>query len=440
MAIILKCEKGNFDGTGVVKYQNKSYNIFGILPDEEGLFSIEGGKWLKLDKIIKKSDLRIKPLCPVSDVCGGCQYQHISYEDEIKIKNDYIADLFSYLKMPLKKINEMYNPYYYRNKCQMAYKLSKTKKVVSGLYEEHTHRVVPVEECVLHAKPASKVIQALNEVLSKHKIEPYDERTGEGTIRHVLIRYGFFSKETMVVLVTNGEMFPGRNNVLKDLKSRDLGITTIVQNYNFRDTSIVLGENERIIYGPGYIYDTLGDLKFKISSRSFYQVNTVGMKRLYEKAVAMADIKNTDIVLDAYSGIGTISLFASKSAKAVYGVELNKDAHSDAIVNARINKITNCTFINEDATAFMNKNAGNMKTDIIIMDPPREGSTIEFIKAIGKIKPKKIIYVSCDPKSLKRDLKDIFLEGYKISDMEFFDMFPRTFNIETVVCLVKKED
>jgi 23S rRNA (uracil1939-C5)-methyltransferase len=364
---------------------------------------------------------------------------HVSYEYEQKLKQDYLNELFKPFVSNV-KLNATFEPTHYRNKCQMTYKLSKSKKVVCGFYEEYSHRLVTVSDCMLQSKQANKIIAELNKILSKHKIMPYDERTREGIIRHVYVRYGFNTKEAMLVIVTNGEFFPGRNNVLKDLLKLDLGITTVIQNYNHRDTSIVLGEENKVLYGPGFIYEKVGNYKFKISPNSFFQVNTLAMKKLYDKAIEMAEIKKTDRVIDAYCGVGTISIFASKYAKEVIGVELNKQAIKDAKINQKINNITNINFIADDATNFMTHMAKErFEVDVVIMDPPREGSTKQFINAIGYLKPKKVVYISCDPKTLKRDLYDFGENNYYVEKIEGFDNFSKTQHLECAAVLVRKE-
>lgn len=435
-----KCIKMNFDGSGVIKYKNEDFNIKNLLLNEEATINVENkGKktFLSVDKILTKSNDRINPVCPHFLECGGCQYLHMSYESESLLKENYLKELFSkFTDISLLPFISMKDEYFYRNKCQMTYKLSKSKKVVCGFYEENSHHIVPVSDCKIQSKEATQVINAFNEALTKNKIAPYDEKTNTGVIKHVVVRYGFTSKELMLVIVTNGEIFPGRNNVVKDLLKKQLPITTIVQNYNPRETSIVLGDKERVLYGPGFIFDEINGIKFKISSRSFYQINPVGTSKLYQKAIELAKIKSTDIVLDTYCGIGTIGMFAAKHAKQVIGVELNKDAYIDAISNAKSNKIGNITFVNKDSTKYMVELANNKeKIDILILDPPRDGSTKEFINAVKMLAPRQVVYVSCEPKTLIRDLYLFSNIGYSVKQVQGFDMFPRTFNIETVVCL-----
>ncbi len=418
-----------------IEINNKKYLIHGVIDGEDILVETDA-KYPYLKEVIKKSPHRIEFN---KEEVGGAQFYHIDYSYELLLKEKYLNNLFKPFHLNKIKINGMENPYNYRNKVQMTYKLSKTKRIIYGLYEEYSHNIVTADNNILQSTKANLVIKELNKILVKHKIRPYDEKTREGNLRHVLIRYGFNSNELMLVLVTNGEMFPGRNNVITDLKKLSLGITTIVQNYNSRDTSIVLGDKEKVLYGPGFIYEYVGDYKFKISPQSFFQINTNGMKTLYDLAMKKANITKNDIVIDAYSGVGTISIFASKYAKYVYGVELNKNAIFDAKQNAKINNVKNVEFILNDATNYLT-NLAKIKehVDVVIMDPPREGSTKAFINAIKYLNVKKVIYISCNPETLKRDLYQFVDNNYKIESIEAVDMFPKTVCVETVTLMVSK--
>lgn len=431
--------KVSYEADALVEIKDKTYKIHDCIEGEDILVETEG-KYPTLSKILKPSVHRIKDGCPYQKECGGCQFMHMEYSYEVEQKKKFLQDLFQGIKnIPEIEVISTYEPTHYRNKSQMTYKLSKTKKVVCGFYEEYSHRLITVEDCMLQSKASNKVIQELNKILSKHKIKPYDEMTRTGVLRHVLVRYGFQTKELMLVLVTNGEMFPGRSNVVKDLLKLNLNITTIVQNYNARDTSIVLGDKNKILYGPGFIYELLGDYKFKISPNSFFQVNSLGMKKLYSLAINSAQIKNTDIIVDAYCGVGTISIFASKYAKEVIGIELNKQAVQDANINARINKIQNVSFICDDATNYITNAAKNRaKLDCLIMDPPREGSTPQFINAISYLKPRTVLYISCNPLTLKRDL-NLFKDFYQIKSIVGYDNFPRTKHVEAIALLELKK-
>lgn len=436
----LKCIKDDFYGNGIVLYNGEEKKIPGLIEGEIGVFeAVKNGKYtnLHLLDIKNKSEYRIEPKCPIYKECGGCQFQHMTYEHELKIKKDFLLDLFKTSRtLKINDVIKLDKPGCYRDKCQMTYKLSKSKKVVCGFYEEKSHKVQPITNCNIQNDKATAIIEGINKALTKNKIQPYDERSKNGVIRHIVIRIGEFTNEIMVSLVTNGEFFPGRKNVINDILKQNLGITTIVQNYNDRDTSIVLGEKERVLYGPGFIYDKINEFKFKISSRSFYQVNPKGMKMLYQKAIENLGIKKTDVVLDAYSGVGTIGILMSKYAKEVYSVELNHDAYKDAIINAKINNVKNINFFNDDSTKFILDCAkNNVKFDLLVLDPPREGSTKEFINAVGMLKPHRVVYVSCEPKTLQRDLYDFTKNNYKMISIDSVDMFARTSNLECICVL-----
>ncbi len=416
-----------------VEINNKTYLIHNVIDGETISVDTEK-KYPELKEVIVKSPYRIDYKV---DECGGANFMHVTYDYEIKLKHDHINELFKPFRGK-KDINiiPMENPYNYRNKSIMTYKLSKTKKIVCGLYEEYSHNVITANNNILQAEKTNKIINELNRILTKNKIQIYDERTRTGVLRHVYIRASFNTDDVMVTLVTNGEMFPGRNNVINDLKKANLGITTVVQNINTRDTSIVLGDKERILYGPGFISEKVSNYKFKISPKSFFQVNTKGMEILYNKALEKANITKNDIVIDAYCGVGTISIFASKYAKHVYGVELNKDAVNDAKINQKINNINNITFIADDATNYMTKLAKVREhIDVVIMDPPRDGSTKQFINAIKYLNAKKVIYISCNPDTLKRDLYLFSENDYIVKDLEAVDMFPRTLHSEMIAVI-----
>ncbi len=416
---------------------NKKYLIHDVI-DGETISVDTTKKYPELKEVIKKSEHRIDYKV---DECGGAHFMHVDYPYELSLKENRLNDLFKGFKLKDKiNIVGMDNEYNYRNKTTMTYKLSKSKNIVCGLYEDYSHNVVTANNNILQCTKANEVAVAINKILTKNKISIYDEKTRTGVLRHIQIRYGFNSNELMVTLITNGEMFPGRNNVVSVLKKLNLGITTIVQNYNSRDTSIVLGDRDRVLYGPGFIYEYVNEYKFKISPKSFFQVNTKGMEKLYSLALSSANISKNDIVIDAYSGVGTISIFASKNAKHVYGVELNKDAVRDAEINKKINNINNVTFINDDATNFITKLAKNREhVDIVIMDPPRDGSTKAFINAIKYLNAKKVIYVSCNPETLKRDLYQFAENDYYVDKITGVDMFPRTISMECVATISLKK-
>lgn len=376
--------------------------------------------------------------CKFNKECGGCQYLEKTYQEELDLKQKYVSNLFKKIKYTDKiEIIGADDPYYYRNKVQMAFRLSKTKRMISGIYQEHSHNIVAVSDCLIQSKKINEVLKKINEVLTKNKIQPYSQ--GKGLVKHVLVRYGYSSKQLMVVIVTNSEMFPGRSNVVKDLLKAQPDITTIIQNINSRDTTIVLGNKERVLYGKGFISDKLSGLTFKISSKSFFQINPPQTEKLYNLALDLADIRPNQYVVDAYSGIGTIGLCASKQAKHVVCVENNPDAVTDAKNNAKNNNITNINFICEDSTNFlMNLADTKNRVDLLFMDPPRSGSTYKFIKSISNLKIPRVVYISCDPETLVRDLEIFTSLNYVVKKVKLVDMFPRTKHIETVCLCIKR--
>ena len=332
----------------------------------------------------------------------------------------------------------MDNPEHYRCKVHAVFTHDKKGNPLSGIYREGTHEVVPVESCLLENQKADAIIASIRGMLKSFKIKTYDEDNGYGLLRHVLIRIGRNTGEIMVVLVTVSPIFPSKNNFVKALRKEHPEITTVVLNVNDKQTSMILGDKEKPIYGPGFIYDTCCGMKFKISPKSFYQVNPVQTEILYNTAIKMANLKGDEVALDCYSGVGTIGIIASPFVKEVISVELNKDAVKDAKLNAKINEVKNITFYENDATRFMQQMAeSGDKADLVFMDPPRAGSTPEFIDSLTVLSPKKVVYISCSPDSLSRDLAIMTKKGFKVEKVVPVDMFPHTRSIETVCLLTK---
>ena len=376
--------------------------------------------------------------CPAAKKCGGCQYQGIPYEEQLKQKQIQVRKLLgSFGKV--KPIIGMENPYHYRNKVHAVFDRQKNGTIVSGVYQEGTHKVVPVTECLIEDQKADAIINDIRGLLKSFKIKVYNEDTRYGLLRHVLIRRGFASGEIMVVLVLASPILPSKNNFVKALLKLHPEITTVLINVNDKKTSMVLGEKETVIYGKGYIEDQLCGCRFRISAKSFYQVNPVQTEVLYGKAVELAGLTGEERVLDAYCGIGTIGMIAAKSAREVIGVELNKDAVRDAVRNAKLNGIKNIRFFQGDAGAFMRKMAMQKeKADVVFMDPPRSGSTEEFMESAVRLSPEKIVYISCNPETLARDLKYLTKKGYQMKEAWPVDMFGFTGHVETVVLLSRK--
>lgn len=385
----------------------------------------------------KNAKKRTSP-CPVYEQCGGCQLLHLSYKEQLAKKQKMMEELLKGI-CPVKPIIGMKNPLHYRNKVHAVFGHDRKGNPLSGVYKEGTHILVPIESCLIEDEKADEIIGTIRGMLKSFKIRTYDEDTGYGFLRHVLVRRGFATGEIMVVLVTASPVFPSKNNFVKALRDKHPEITTIVQNINYRSTSMVLGDKEHVLYGKGYIEDVLCGLRFRISSKSFYQVNPVQTEVLYHKALELAGLTGKEKVLDAYCGIGTIGLIASRKAGAVIGVELNPDAVRDAVQNAKMNDVKNIQFYCNDAGRFMVNMAEKGETvDVVLMDPPRSGSTKEFIDAVAKMGPKRVVYVSCGPETLARDLRMFGGKGYWAVEAWPVDMFGGTGHVETVVLLEKK--
>lgn len=376
-----------------------------------------------------------KAKCPVFGKCGGCQYLDAEYQETLRIKQQELKELFG-KSYRVHSVVGMENPYHYRNKVHAVFDHDRKGQPISGVYREGTHEVIPVEECLIEDKKSGEIIQTVKGLLKSFKIRTYDEDTGYGLLRHVLVRRGFATGQIMVVLVTASPVFPSKNNFVRALREKHPEITTIVQNINGRGTSMVLGNKEHVLFGRGYIEDVLCGCTFRISSRSFYQVNPVQTEKLYQKALELAELQGVERVVDAYCGIGTIGIIAAKKAKEVIGVELNADAVHDAVINAKQNHCENIRFYCKDAGDFLVEMAEQGEhADVVILDPPRSGSTETFMDCVAKLAPKKVVYVSCGPDTLARDLKYFAKLGYKGTEVFGFDLFPFTKHIETIILL-----
>lgn len=373
--------------------------------------------------------------CPYIKKCGGCQLQHYNYQRQLKEKQDQVTALLGKF-CHVEDIMGMDNPYYYRNKVHAVFHTDKRGNIISGVYEAGTHKVVNVDTCLIEDQRADKIIVTIRGMLKSFKIKTYNEDTGQGLLRHVLIRIGHNSGQIMVVLVLGSHIFPSKNNFIKALLKMHPEITTIVMNVNNKRTSMVLGERDQVLYGKGYIEDSLCGMIFRISPKSFYQINPVQTQVLYRKAIELASLNGKETIIDAYCGTGTIGLIASTHVNKVIGVELNKDAVKDAIVNAKRNKVNNIYFYNMDAGEFMRQMAHeNQTADVVFMDPPRSGSTNQFLDSMCLMKPKSIVYISCNPVTLERDLSYLVERGYKAVKAIPVDMFPGTEHVETI-CLI----
>ena len=386
----------------------------------------------------KREKPQLPEKCKVWKKCGGCQFQGVPYTEQIKIKQKNMNKLLKKYGN-VKPIIGMENPFYYRNKVHAVFDRDKKGNIICGTYEAGTHRVVPVEECMIEDKTSQEIIRAIREMLKSFRIKTYDEDTGYGLLRHVLVRRGFSTDEIMVVLVVASPIFPSKNNFVKALRKKFPQISTVVLNVNDKKTSMVLGERDIVLYGKGFIRDRLCGCTFRISPQSFYQVNPVQTELLYKTAIEYAGLGRKERVIDAYCGIGTIGLVAAGKAREVIGIELNKNAVRDAIVNARENKITNARFYQGDAGEFMEGMVSEgERADVVFMDPPRTGSTEKFLTSMVKLGPSRIVYISCGPDTLARDLEFLTKHGYVTRKIQPVDMFSFTEHCE-VVCLLTKQ-
>lgn len=386
----------------------------------------------------KREKPQLPEKCKVWKKCGGCQFQGVPYTEQIKIKQKNMNKLLKKYGN-VKPIIGMENPFYYRNKVHAVFDRDKKGNIICGTYEAGTHRVVPVEECMIEDKTSQEIIRAIRDMLKSFRIKTYDEDTGYGLLRHVLVRRGFSTDEIMVVLVVASPIFPSKNNFVKALRKKFPQISTIVLNVNDKKTSMVLGERDIVLYGKGFIRDRLCGCTFRISPQSFYQVNPVQTELLYKTAIEYAGLGRKERVIDAYCGIGTIGLVAAGKAREVIGIELNKNAVRDAIVNARENKITNARFYQGDAGEFMEGMVSEgERADVVFMDPPRTGSTEKFLTSMVKLGPSRIVYISCGPDTLARDLEFLTKHGYVTRKIQPVDMFSFTEHCE-VVCLLTKQ-
>ncbi len=377
--------------------------------------------------------------CPVYKKCGGCQLQNLTYEEQLRYKQNKVIKLLKSFGR-VEQIIGMDNPYHYRNKVQAAFFTDRNGKIKSGVYQSGTHRIVNVDDCQIEDKLADEIIVAIRKMLPSFRLTTYNEDTRKGFLRHVLVKRGFSTDQVMVVLVTGTPIFPSKNNFVKALREKFPQITTVVQNINSFKTNLVLGERQIVLYGKGYIEDELCGCRFRISPKSFYQINPIQTEVLYGKAIEFANLKGDETVLDTYCGVGTIGIIAAKhGAGQVVGVEMNGDAVRDAIQNAKANQLNNIRFFKGDAGEFMESAAEeNTKPDIVMMDPPRAGSSVQFLSSLIKMSPSTIVYVSCNPETLARDLEYLRKNSrYRVKKIQPVDMFPHTQHVEVVTLITQ---
>lgn len=383
---------------------------------------------------MEKSEKR----CPLAKKCGGCQLQNLTYDKQLQYKQVQCIRLLGQF-CRVEEILGMENPYHYRNKVQAAFSEDRHGNIISGVYQAASHRVVAVETCLTEDEKADEIIGTVRRLSKSFKLRPYNPDTGRGFLRHVLVKRGFKSGQIMVVLVTGVCEFPKKRSFVNALLHEHPEITTILQNVNPGRTSMVLGAQEEVLFGPGKIEEQLGDCVFRISARAFYQINPVQTEVIYQKALEFAGLTGRETVIDAYCGTGTIGIFAAGHAKQVIGVELNGDAVADARENAKLNGVQNIRFFKADAGEFMTGMAKEgEKADVVLMDPPRAGSDRAFLSSLLTLSPKRVVYVSCNPETLRRDLVFLSKNGYRVRKIQPVDMFPHTKHIECVVLLERR--
>ena len=397
----------------------------------------------KILEIEKKSKFRQEIDCATYKRCGGCDLRHIKYEQTLKMNQNAVQDLVNKTlknKIEVKETLGMENPFFYRNKAQYPVGVNKDRKPIIGVFANRTHEVIPIKNCLIQNPKSEAIAKFILEFIKEKNISIYNEKTGRGFFRHIVIKVGIKTNEIMCIFVINGKKFPYEDELVEKLKQNYPEIKTIVKNINMKNTNVILGQENINLYGNGYIEDVLGEYKFKISPLSFYQVNPKQAEKLYNLGIEMAKVSKEDTVFDLYCGIGTISLFIAKYAKKVYGVEIVEQAIKDAKQNAKINNIENAQFIAGDTKIVLEDliYKKGIIADIVIFDPPRKGLDNNSINNILKIKPKKIVYISCNPATLIRDLA-LFEKLYEVKTIIPVDMFPFTKHVECVTVIYAKE-
>lgn len=436
-----------FEGEGIAKIEGFTIFIPNAIKGEKvKILIVKVLKSLAFGKvidIIEKSDKRVKCDCKTYKRCGGCNMRHIEYEETLIIKRNSVQALVNKTlknKVQVKNTIGMENPLHYRNKAQYPIGMNKENKPVIGVFARRSHEIIPINNCLIQKPISEQIAKFILEYITKNNISVYDEKSGKGIFRHLVIKVGVKTNEIMCILVINAHSFKNENKLVEELVKNFPDIKTIVKNINTKNTNVIMGKENIVLYGDGYIKDILGDYTFKISPQSFYQVNPLQAEKLYNLGVEAAKITKNDIVFDLYCGIGTISLFMAKYAKKVYGVEIVEQAIKDAKENAKTNNIENTEFIAGDTEIILDDLINNKKIipDVVMVDPPRKGLDNRTIENINKIKPNRVIYISCNPATLIRDLAK-FEENYEIKSIQPVDMFPFSSHVECCSVLSLKD-
>jgi 23S rRNA (uracil1939-C5)-methyltransferase len=435
-------------GEGIGKVDGYTLFVDGALPEEEVEVKVLKTKknygFAKLLNILKPSTNRVVPTCNISKQCGGCQLQHLSYDEQLIYKQKKVENVLQRIgqvnNVKVNKTIGMKNPYYYRNKVQFPVRQGNNGNIEIGFYSERSHRIVETDTCYIQQSINEQIVKLIREFMLENNISPYNEEKHRGLIRHIITRISSKNNDVNITIVINGNKLPHQDNLIKKLTTVK-EVKGICININKEKTNVIIGNNIKTIWGETYIVDSIGDIDYTISPKSFYQVNPIQTKKLYEKALEYADLNGEETVWDAYCGIGTITLFLAKKAKKVYGVEIVKEAIEDAKENAILNQINNVDFFVGKAEEVIKDKyeQDNIKADVIVVDPPRKGCDEALLKTIIEMNPKKVVYVSCDPATLARDVRLLMEAGYELGEVQPVDMFPQTVHVECVTVLYRAD-
>ena len=450
--IIIKIEDIGVNGEGIGKVEG--YTLFvkdALIGDTVEAVITKAKKnygYAKMLRVLEASPYRVERKCPVARQCGGCQIQELSYDAQLDFKTKKVYGNLEriggfspeFLDTVMEPICGMEEPFYYRNKAQFPIGTDKEGNIVTGFYAGRTHQIIPNMECALGVPVNQKILQIIVDFMNQYGVSAYNEETGRGLVRHVLIRYGFTTKEIMVCLVINGDNLP-KSEKLVDKLVRIEGMTSITYSVNKENTNVIMGKEIGVLWGQGYITDYIGDVKYQISPLSFFQVNPVQTEKLYSLALEYAGLKGDETVWDLYCGIGTISLFLAQKAKKVYGVEIVPQAIEDAKRNAAENHLENAEFfvgkaeevLPEYYAQYEKEHGKKAYADVIVVDPPRKGCDETLLDTMVEMRPERIVYVSCDSATLARDLKYLCERGYEIQKVKPVDQFPHTVHVEVII-------
>lgn len=440
---IVEIIDNGFEGEGIAKIDGFTIFVPNSIKGEKVRVLIvkvlKSHAFGKVLEILEKSEYRVEEDCLTYKRCGGCDLRHVEYKETLKMKQNAVQSLVNKTLKEKVKVEEtegMENPYNYRNKAQYPVGVDKEGKPVIGVFAKRTHEIIPIKECLIQNKKAEELAKFVLDFISENNISIYNEESQKGLVRHIVTKIGLKTNEIMLILVINGESIAKEKELVSKVKEKFPEVKTIVKNINRENTNVIMGKENVNIYGDGYIKDKLGDFIFKISPHSFYQVNPVQAEKLYNIGVEAAKIDKEDTVFDLYCGIGTITLFMSKYAKKVYGIEIVEEAIKDANENARINNVDNTEFIAGDVEIVLDRliNKEHIIPDVVMVDPPRKGLDSKSIENLLKILPKKLVYISCNPATLVRDLSKLE-DKYKITMIKPVDMFPFSKHIECVSLL-----